>query len=369
MAERRSALESMDLKALFQGTYRSRRVLVTGHTGFKGSWLYYWLHQMGAEVSGLALNPEGQPNHWQLLGLGGPNDHRIDIRNADSLHKAISLIQPEIVFHLAAQPLVRRSYADPVNTYQTNITGTINLFEAIRNCPSVAAIVNATTDKVYAEQPTKYGFSEDDKLGGHDPYSTSKACAELVSESYQKCFFAPSVRLATARSGNVIGGGDWGEDRLIPDAIRCQLNNIPLQLRYPNAIRPWQHVLEPLSGYLLLGQNLLASDAALGAWNFGPVAASEITVSAMLDKLRQHLPELAVNVGTDPSLHEAAVLRLNHDKSSAALGWQPIWGLERTLAKTAQWYTDFHVRGRLNTPENLHDYVADAKFLDAVWTQ
>lgn len=359
----------MDLKALFQGTYRNRRVLVTGHTGFKGSWLYYWLVQMGADVSGLALDPLNEPNHWSLLGLNGPNDHRVDIRDAGALHNAISLIQPEIVFHLAAQPLVRRSYADPVSTFQTNITGTINLFESVRNCPSIAAVVNATTDKVYAEQPTRHGYNEDDKLGGQDPYSTSKACAELISESYQKCFFPPLVRLATVRSGNVIGGGDWGEDRLIPDAIRCHLNKIPLQLRYPNAVRPWQHVLEPLSGYLLLGQKLLASNAAVGPWNFGPDAGSEVSVSALLDNFKQYLPELAVNVGTDETPHEAAVLRLNHGKASAALGWQPIWGLERTLAKTAQWYMDFHTHGRLNTSNNLNDYVDDARTLDAVWTQ
>jgi CDP-glucose 4,6-dehydratase len=359
----------MDLTALYQGSYRNRRVLVTGHTGFKGSWLYCWLSQMGAEVFGLALDPEDNTNHWQLLGLNAPNDHRIDIRNADALHKAITHIQPEIIFHLAAQPFVRRSYADPVNTFQTNITGTINLFEAIRNCPSVTAIVNATTDKVYAERSTKHGYSEDDKLGGHDPYSTSKACAELISESYQKCFFTPSVRLATARSGNVIGGGDWGEDRLVPDAIRCAQTNKPIQLRYPDAIRPWQHVLEPLSGYLLLGQKLLESDAAIGAWNFGPDATSEITVSMLLDNLRQHLQELVVHANNDRNPHEAAVLRLNHGKARVALGWQPIWGLEQTLAKTAHWYADFHAYGRLNTFDNLHDYVADAKALDAVWTQ
>lgn len=359
----------MDLKALFQGAYCNRSVLVTGHTGFKGSWLYYWLLQIGADVSGLALNPEGDPNHWQLLGLSGPNDHRIDIRNADALNKAITRIQPEIVFHLAAQPLVRRSYADPTGTFQTNITGTINLFEAVRNCPSVTAIVNATTDKVYAERSTEQGYREDDKLGGHDPYSTSKACAELISESYQKCFFAPSVRLATARSGNVIGGGDWGEDRLIPDAIRCHQNKMPMQLRYPNAIRPWQHVLEPLSGYLLLGQKLLESEAAVGAWNFGPDAGSEITVSALLDNLRKYLPELAVHTSTDRNPHEADVLRLNHGKARTALGWQPVWDLEQTLAKTAQWYTDFHAHGKLNTSDNLYDYVANAKNLDAVWTR
>lgn len=354
---------------LFQGAYSGRRVLVTGHTGFKGSWLFHWLSQMGANVSGLALDPNSSPSHWHLLGLNGSNDHRVDIRNADALQQAINVIKPEIVFHLAAQPLVRRSYVDPVNTFQTNISGTINLYEAIRHCASVVAIVNATTDKVYAEHATENGYSEDDKLGGHDPYSTSKACVELISESYQKCFFAPSVRLATARSGNVIGGGDWGEDRLVPDAIRCAQANRPIQLRYPDAIRPWQHVLEPLSGYLLLGQKLLESDATIGAWNFGPDAASEITVSTLLDTLRQHLPELAVNASTDENPHEAAVLRLNHGKAKIALGWRPIWKLDQSLAKTAHWYMDFHALGRLNTSDDLYNYVADAKALDAVWTQ
>ena len=359
----------MDLTALFNGAYGHRRVLVTGHTGFKGSWLAYWLSQMGAEVSGLALDPEGEPNHWQLLGLSLANDMRFDIRDADALQQAINYIQPEIIFHLAAQPLVRRSYAEPVNTFQTNITGTINLYEIIRNCPSVSAVVNATTDKVYAEQSTLAGYSETDKLGGHDPYSTSKACVELISESYQQCFFAPNVRLATARSGNVIGGGDWGEDRLIPDAVRSIQESKPLNLRYPNAVRPWQHVLEPLSGYLLLGQNLLQSAEAVGAWNFGPNADSEITVSALLETLKESLPALTVHSDVNENLHEANILRLNCSKAEAQLGWRPVWGIKKTVAKTAQWYEAYYAQGTVHSAENLLEYITDAKKLNAVWTQ
>ncbi len=359
----------MELTSLYRGVYRNRRVLVTGHTGFKGSWLVYWLTQMGAEVSGLALAPEGEPNHWQLLGLNLANDMRIDIREADALQQAIHHIQPEIIFHLAAQPLVRRSYFDPVNTFQTNIVGTINLYQAVRNCPSVSVLVNATTDKVYAEQSTHTGYTESDKLGGHDPYSTSKACVELISESYQQCFFAPNVRLATARSGNVIGGGDWGEDRLIPDAVRSIEESKPLNLRYPKAVRPWQHVLEPLSGYLLLGQKLLESGDAVGAWNFGPNAESEISVSAILGKLKQSLPELVVHSDAETNLHEARILRLNCTKAKTQIGWQPVWNLETSLCKTAQWYKNFYTSGKLSSAEDLASLINDAKQRNAIWTQ
>ena len=369
MADWRSALESMELTSLYRGAYRNRRVLVTGHTGFKGSWLAYWLTQMGAEVSGLALAPEGEPNHWQLLGLNLANDMRIDIKDADALQQAINHIKPEVIFHLAAQPLVRRSYFDPINTFQTNIVGTINLYEAVRNCPSVSVLVNATTDKVYAEQSTLTGYAENDKLGGHDPYSTSKACVELISESYQQCFFTPNIRLATARSGNVIGGGDWGEDRLIPDAVRSIQESKPLNLRYPNAVRPWQHVLEPLSGYLLLGQKLLESADAVGAWNFGPNAESEISVSALLGKLKQSLPKLMVHSDAETNLHEANILRLNCTKAKTQLSWQPVWNLEESLFKTAQWYKNFHTHGMLDSAENLVSFINDAKQRNAVWAQ
>lgn len=355
---------------LFGGIYVGRRVLITGHTGFKGSWLVLWLRALGAQVAGLALDPDTQPSHWTLMGFDDVADHRVDLRDAEAVRTVFNEQRPEIVFHLAAQPLVRRSYRDPVDTFGSNVTGLINLLEAVRNCSTVRVVVNATTDKVYAEHDNTAGYRETDPLGGHDPYSTSKACAELVSDCYRKSFFdtpdAPA-RIATARAGNVIGGGDWAEDRLVPDLVKAAASKQPLILRNPAAVRPWQHVLEPLSGYLRLGQMLWNSADFAGAWNFGPGAASEISVQSLATKLGAHWPALRIGHDANTHPHEAAILRLNCDKAKQQLTWQPVWNIDTALARTAEWYRAFHEKGTIGSAADLAAHIDDARRLGMAW--
>ena len=354
---------------LFGGVYAGRRVLVTGHTGFKGSWLALWLRQLGARVAGLALDPDTQPSHWTLLGIDDVADHRTDLRDACALQKVLDEHRPEIVFHLAAQPLVRRSYRDPSDTFASNVTGLVNLFEAVRSCPPVRVLINATTDKVYADSATVDGYRETDPLGSHDPYSTSKACAELISDCYRKSFFAApaSVRVATARAGNVIGGGDWAEDRLVPDLVKAALMEQALLLRHPMAVRPWQHVLEALSGYLRLGQLLWNHSDFVGAWNFGPGAAGEISVQSLAAQLGAHWPVLRIEHDAGAHPHEASLLRLNWDKAATQLAWRPVWGIDTTLARTAAWYRRFHESGQVGTTDDLSAYVDDARRSGLAW--
>lgn len=355
---------------LFGNIYAGRRVLVTGHTGFKGSWLALWLRELGAKVAGLALAPDTSPSHWVALSLSDVADYRVDLRDAIAVCKVLDDYRPEIVFHLAAQPLVRRSYRDPVTTFASNVMGLVNLFEAVRVCPSVRVLINATTDKVYADHVGPEGYRETDPLGGHDPYSSSKACAELVSDCYRKSFFnAPdsTVRIATARAGNVIGGGDWAEDRLVPDLVRAAISGQALKVRNPDAIRPWQHVLEPLSGYLRLGQCLWGDASFAGAWNFGPGATSEISVRSLTKQLGSHWSALHIETDDAPHPHEAATLRLDAGKAFAQLAWQPIWNIETALARTAAWYRDFHESGQVDSASDLTAYIADARRLGLEW--
>lgn len=354
---------------LFSGIYQNRRVLITGHTGFKGSWLALWLHQIGAKVFGVALPPETQPNHWDLLDLP-INDRRVDIRDAKQLQDFFLEIQPEIVFHLAAQPLVRRSYRDPLETWSTNVMGTANVLEACRMTRSVRATVVVTTDKCYENQEWPWGYRENDRLGGHDPYSASKAGAELVAASYRSAFFmAPqSPLLATARAGNVIGGGDWSEDRLIPDLVRAAVNKQPLEIRSPNATRPWQHVLESLSGYLLLGQKLLQGTSAFAEpWNFGPESEGNRSVADVLKKLSDQWPELEWRATDAPRPHEATLLYLDSAKARSQLNWKPVWGLDTTLAKTAEWYQTWLNGRQVISQQQLNDYIEAAQRARAVW--
>lgn len=351
----------MVLSRQFSGVYAGRRVLVTGHTGFKGSWLCLWLCQLGAEVTGLALDPDTDPSHWSKLGLSRVTDIRLDLWDSEGVANAVDRVQPEIIFHLAAQPLVRRSYNEPLRTFQTNVLGLVHLFEAIRRVPTVKAVINATTDKVYLEQATPAGYNEDHPLGGHDPYSTSKACAELVSDCYRKSFFAAKqVRIATARAGNVIGGGDWSEDRLIPDLIRATRAGVVLRLRNADAIRPWQHVLEPLSGYLQLGQHLLQNEPAEGAWNFGPYAESTVSVKTVVSRMNQLWPGLQPEDVPDSNLHEAKVLQLDCHKARQHLSWHPVWTIEETLQRTVRWYRDYYEHGLVSSQLDLEDYAAKA---------
>jgi len=354
---------------LFSNIYHSKRVLVTGHTGFKGSWLTLWLHQLGAEVTGIALPPEMQPNHWDILKL--PTiDLRLDIRDISTLQKTIDEIKPEIVFHLAAQPLVRRSYLNPIETWAVNVMGTANVLEACRNQPSVRAIVAITTDKCYENQEWHWGYRENDRLGGHDPYSASKACAELLVSSYRHAFFhaESAPLLATARAGNVIGGGDWSKDRLIPDLVRALHTKDSLEIRSPYATRPWQHVLESLSGYLSLGQKLLEGNRQFSdAWNFGPEPESNRSVSEVLSKLEQQWEHLRWHVTQAQQPHEALLLHLDSSKAKKLLQWQPVWGIDTTLSKTADWYRAYLSNGKLMSHAQLYEYISDACIAKIHW--
>ncbi|MGH8146225.1 MAG: CDP-glucose 4,6-dehydratase [Rhodanobacteraceae bacterium] len=358
---------------LFDNVYTGRRVLVTGHTGFKGSWLVMWLRALGAEVAGLALDPDTRPSHWMLLAFDDIADYRVDLRDATGVHHVLDTHRPEIIFHLAAQPLVRRSYRDPSGTFDTNVMGLINLLEATRTCESMRVFVNVTTDKVYAEHEATDGYRETDPLGGHDPYSSSKACAELVSDCYRKSYFhkdsdgGPSVRLATARAGNVIGGGDWAEDRLVPDLVRAATSGQALRIRNPAATRPWQHVLEPLSGYLRLGQVLWNDAGFTEAWNFGPDSDGEVTVESLASDLSAHWPVLRIEHDGQTHPHEAAVLRLNCDKARQELAWWPVWNLDTAVARTAAWYRAFHDSKRVASDNDLAAYIHDARAAGLGW--
>lgn len=355
----------------FSDCYRGRRVLISGHTGFKGSWLALWLEQLGAKVVGVSLPPEIGPNHIELLDLG-IDDCRLDIRNAKAIKNLVNKFRPDIVFHLAAQSLVRRSYRDPLGNWATNVMGTANVLEACRSVDCVSAIVAITTDKVYANQEWAWGYRENDRLGGHDPYSASKAACEMLIESYRKALFTENSAplIASARAGNVIGGGDWSEDRLIPDLVRSVGNYEPLVIRSPKATRPWQHVLECLAGYLLLGQRLLDGQKEYAdAWNFGPGAEDNRTVLEVLNLMQAHWPQLNWEQIKAPQLHEATLLYLDHTKAKERLKWNPVWSLERALQATADWYRYYQEQGAVLSIPQLVDYIDDARSVGASWVQ
>lgn len=332
-------MESLGMTTDF---WQDKKVFLTGHTGFKGGWLSLWLQSLGAQVYGYALTPPTTPNFFTEANV---SERMVastiaDIRDLDELTKAIVQAQPDIVFHLAAQPLVRYSYAEPVETYAVNVMGTVNLFESIRKTASVRAVVNVTTDKCYENREWIWPYREDEAMGGYDPYSSSKGCSELVTAAYRRSFLEEAgVAVASARAGNVIGGGDWAEDRLIPDFLRAIDNNNTLVVRSPNAIRPWQHVLEPLAGYLLLAEQLfMQGDKFAEGWNFGPSDEDAKTVSWILDKLVSTVPNAHWEVDKQPQLHEANYLKLDSSKARKYLGWQPRWCLEDTLQKIMDWH-------------------------------
>lgn len=346
MANLNGPVETVDVNQPInlQQVFAGKRVFLTGHTGFKGAWLCLLLNKLGAQVYGYALPPATQPSLFMLAGVADTlaGHHLADVRNEAALACAMQAARPDLVLHLAAQALVRQSYADPATTWSTNVMGTVNLLEAVRVCPSVRAALVVTTDKCYQNMQWPWGYRENDKLGGEDPYSASKAGTELVAHSYRSSFFARNgPLLATARAGNVIGGGDWSADRLLPDAVRAMQNAEILRIRHPNATRPWQHVLEPLHGYLLLAARLLEGDASCAqAYNFGPEAADNLAVHEVLKGLATYWPGLRWQAEADAqSLHEASLLYLDSSKARRELHWPTRWSLDAGLQHTAQWYT------------------------------
>ena len=323
--------------------WQGKRVLLTGHTGFKGGWLALWLQRLGAQVTGLALAPTGGTNLFDAARVAALCDHRLgDVRDAALVARVVRDSAPQIVLHLAAQPLVRASYRDPLATYATNVMGTAHVLDALRGQASVRAVVVVTTDKVYHNRESAYPYREGDALGGHDPYSASKAAAEIVAASYRDAFLRDQgVALATARAGNVIGGGDWSEDRLIPDAVRAWQAGSVLAIRRPQAIRPWQHVIEPLAGYLRLAEALWQQPALAGAYNFGPATHEAASVGAVVALARQAYGQGAWACdGADAGPHEAGWLALEVAQARVALGVSPRWALGTAVARTMQWYRD-----------------------------
>jgi len=329
----------MALLGLNAESWRGRKVLVTGHTGFKGAWLSLWLQRLGANVYGFSLPPPTIPSLFEVARVENGLTHEVgDIRNLGELTRTIQQAQPEVIFHLAAQSLVREGYKDPIGTVTSNVIGTMHVLEAVRACGSVRAIVVITSDKCYQNQEWLWPYREHDSLGGRDPYSASKACAEILTVAWRDSFLSGRVAVATARAGNVIGGGDWAQDRLIPDALRAWQQNQSLSVRNPVAIRPWQHVLEPLAGYLILAESLLQGRNS-GAWNFGPDASDMLTVAGLLECLASAWGEGArwhPESGHHP--HEAGLLKLDSSQARSELGWKPRYGVQKSLAATVDWH-------------------------------
>lgn len=361
---------------MFADAYDGKTVFVTGHTGFKGSWLCLWLQRLGARVVGYSLAPPTQPSLFEQAGVAEAIEHHIgDVRDAEMLRAALADAAPDFVFHLAAQPLVIDSYAAPAETFATNVTGSINLLEAVRGTGTRAAVVMVTTDKVYRNREWEHAYREGDPLGGHDPYSASKAAMEIAVASWRDSFFAPAkvaehgVRIATARAGNVIGGGDWSANRLVPDLMRSLGGNARPTLRNPGSLRPWQHVLEPLAGYLWLGAQLAApgGERFAEAWNFGPQPADVRSVGELADAVLAAWGSQGWTDATQPgALHEAGLLRLAIDKAVGTLGWRPVWDFAETARRTAGWYKAVGAdpaSAREATLADLDAYVAAAKAL------
>ncbi len=370
-------MENLVNKKLFSGVYEGKKVFLTGHTGFKGSWMMAWLEAMGAEVCGFSLEAPTTPNHLELLKLKGKSIIG-DIRDRELLSKSIAEFKPDIIFHMAAQALVRLSYEEPHETFDTNVLGSLNVYEAARNCDSVRTIITITTDKVYENNEWVWGYRESDRLGGKDPYSASKAAMELMTSSYRNSFFnlekygdSHKVLLGVVRAGNVIGGGDWAKDRLIPDIIKASLEGNPVSIRSPKAVRPWQHVLEPLSGYLLLGQKLIEGGVKFAkAYNFGPLVQEEMTVQQVLEELKSHWEAIDYKIEVPKDmLHEAGLLKLDCTMAKVELDWSPVWTTQEGLKKTINWYKDFNNSNSVMTADDLKTYVSDAIERKKSWAE
>lgn len=371
-------MESLVMQSsLFGGFYSGRRVFVTGHTGFKGSWLTMWLHELGARVTGYALTPPTRPS---LFELGSVQElctsHISDILDRAALRRAILDAKPELVFHLAAQPLVRRSYVNPVETFETNVMGTMNLLEAVRECDTVSAVQVITTDKCYENREWPFAYRENDALGGHDPYSASKAAAEIVTAAYERSFFhsrdsaGRNVSVCSVRAGNVIGGGDYADSRIIPDCIRAFEQNKPVSLRCPNATRPWQYVLDCLGGYLHLARHQLESKSLNGAWNFGPGPEPDTRVARVVDEvIKAWGAGQWVDDSTPDQPHEAASLRLDCTKAATLLGWTPSLNVVESVRESVRWYRELREEKepRSISIEALARYVGRARERGVVW--
>lgn len=359
------------MTALIDGSFwKDRRVFVTGHTGFKGGWLCLWLLSMGAKVTGYALPPNTEPNLFSLTSLekGMEKSHIGDISDLSAMSAAIIEAEPEVLIHMAAQPLVRYSYENPVETYQTNVMGTVHVLEAARLCTKIKSLLVVTTDKCYENQEWLWGYRENERMGGRDPYSSSKGCAELVVSAYRQSFFPDSkyeqhgVAIATARAGNVIGGGDWSSDRLVPDALYAFENEQNLLIRNPNSIRPWQHVLEPISGYLVLAQALFERGPLFGgAWNFGPDDSDARTVAELVNLLMDAWGDNARwdnHKESESQPHEAHFLKLDCSKAKQMLGWMPKWSLEKAVESIVSWHKEFQKHGNMRdkTLRQIEEY-------------
>ena len=373
------------VSSAFGGVFRDRSVWLSGHTGFKGSWLSLWLLELGARVHGFALEPPTRPSLFEQINLGTHLEHEIgDIRDRDAVEKSIRSAAPDFVFHLAAQPLVRLSYEQPVETYDTNVMGTVHVLDCLRRLERPCAAVFVTTDKCYENREWLHAYREEDPLGGYDAYSSSKAAAEIAIAAYRRSFFNPAhnpqVKIASARAGNVIGGGDWAADRIVPDSIRALQKREPIPVRNKRSTRPWQHVLEPLSGYLALARQLTTGDGKnerqqlCSAFNFGPTLSSNRSVAQLAEELLKHWPGEWTDRSEPTAVHEAGLLNLATDKAFHLLGWQPVWSFEETVAKTAEWYRRAHEAGvssehdlRRLTGEQIDQYQCRAKELALPW--
>ena len=371
---------------MFTEAFRSKTVWLSGHTGFKGAWLAQWLLELGANVHGFALEPATKPALFNQLGLAKRLHHRIaDIRDPAAVRKSVKKSQPDFVFHLAAQPLVRRSYEQPLETYATNVMGTAHVLEALRGLKKPCAAVLVTTDKCYENREWLHGYREDDPLGGHDPYSSSKAAAEIAIAAWRRSFFKNHpVKIASARAGNVIGGGDWAKDRIVPDCVRALEKKRPIAVRNPDSTRPWQHVLEPLSGYLWLAarlsQPLAAPKRSEGgstlspqlatAFNFGPAHEANRTVRELVAEVLKHWPGRWEDQSDPKAVHEANLLQLATDKAHALLGWSPVWPFSTTVERTVAWYRDTAANPQTAhalTIRQIEQYQTDAARADVAW--
>ncbi|MDC0206589.1 CDP-glucose 4,6-dehydratase [Nitrospinae bacterium] len=364
---------------MFDNIYKGKRVLITGHTGFKGSWLCSWLLDLGASVAGYSVDVPTEPSHFEALSLADRIEHfQGDVRNKSSLQEAMNQFRPEIVFHLAAQSLVRKSYEDPVLTFETNSLGTLNLLDCLRDQPSVIATVIITSDKCYENVEWLWGYRENDRLGGKDPYSSSKACAELITKVYMESFFKEKgPNIATTRAGNVIGGGDWAIDRVVPDCVRAWSKGEKVEIRNPNATRPWQHVLEPLSGYLVLGQKLFQGNPELKnqSFNFGPPSKVNQSVGDLIPEMAQYWPRAKwkFEQGGDSDKFESTLLKLNCDKALQMLDWNSVLDFSETIRMTGEWYQSFYSTKSSHmaefTSNQIEDYTEMATQLNLLWTK